>query len=556
MWFDVLIKDGYVIDGTGNPWFKADVGIKNGKIIEICNLKSAKSEKILNAKGLIVSPGFIDIHTHSCSTILLANKCESHIMQGVTTEVLDNCGTSTYPITDQNLELVQERLSSIAGGMDVTIDWRTLDDYIRKVETAGISVNAASLVGHGTVRGAVIGMEDRAPTSEELGKMKELVDEAMRHGAFGLTSGPDYLPGSYAETSELIELSKVVAKYGGIYASHIREQNLHSTVEAVRECIEIGEKAGVREIQVSHYTPMFPMWGEEEEAVKLMEEARNRGVDVAADLLFVSSARKKLNNIIPPWWRKEGSEELIKNLREPKIRKKIIYDALNEDWYAPEREKTGEIPLLNHMVKAGRWSDIKLCSLYRQKMLKNDKYIGKSLAEIADIRGVNPFDALFDLIIEEKDNVYGLCSCSQDSVRKKLIKHPLFMVATDSSCKAAAEPWIESWAQPLRDYGPYAYLLGNWVREERVLTLEEMIRKMTSFPAQILGLRDRGLIVKGMYADIVVFDKDTIEDKSTHDDPHQYPEGIEHVLVNGKMVVEEKKHTDMTPGKFLRHKYN
>jgi len=551
MWFDIVITNGFVVDGTGNPWFKADIGIKDGKITDIGDLKSAKAYRSIDAKGLFVSPGFIDTHTHSDTTLLLANRCESHIMQGVTTECVGNCGSSPYPITEKNKETICKRMSRIAGGPEIDIDWSTLDGYIRRVEKKGISINVAALVGHGTVRAAVIGMENRAPTPEELEEMKSLVDGAMQDGAFGLSSGLDYMPGCYAETGEVIEVMKVASKYGGIYASDVREQILNSFIKAVEQCIEIGEKSGARVVHTSHAKPVFPRWGDEIECMRLWEEARERGVDATADIIFPVMC-KKLSSIIPPWWRKEGSEELINKLKDPDTRKKIKHDTLTADWHARGRE-TGERPNFNNFVKAGRWGDIQLCSIYRQKMLKNEKFVGKSLAEIAELRGVDPFDAACDLIIEENDKVSGLAPGSQVSAGKILIKHPVVMAASDSSCKAATSPWTDQWAQPLRDYGTYAYLLGTWVREEHVLSLEEMIRKCTSLPARTLGLRDRGLIAEGMYADFVVFNMDTMEDKSTHEDPHQYPEGVEYVIVNGQIVVEKGEHTGKLPGKFLRY---
>jgi N-acyl-D-aspartate/D-glutamate deacylase len=562
LWFDLIIENGFVIDGTGNPWFRADIGVKDGKITDIGDLKSLGASRVIDIKNLFISPGFVDIHTHSDTVLLLAPRCDSHVMQGVTTICVGNCGSSPYPITEKNREVIRKRISRRSDWADMQLDWSTLDGYIRKIESQGVSVNVAPLVGHGTVRAAVIGMEDRSPKSGELEEMKFLVDESMRDGSFGLSSGLDYLPGCFAETDEVIELAKVSARYGGLYASHIREQNLYSHAKAVKELLKIGEMSGAR-IHCAHCRPVYPNWGQEETNIKRWDEARARGIDVTADIIFPQLIRSRLSRIIPPWWRalhdndeqkqREKTEKLIEDLKDLETRNKIKEETLTVDWYGSDREKTGEIPNFNHLVKGGFWGDIKLCSLYKKKMLRNEKYIGKSIAEIAKIRGVEPFDALCELIIEEKDNVYGLGPGVRYSSNITLIRHPVVMAASDSSCKAATKPWTDEWAQPQRDYGPYAYLLGTWVRKEHIIPLEEMIRKMTSLPARTLGLNDRGLIVKGMYADLVIFNKDTIEDKSTHDDPHQYPEGVEYVIVNGELVKEDNKHTDRLPGKVLRH---
>jgi N-acyl-D-amino-acid deacylase len=548
MWLDLVLKDGFVVDGTGNVWYKADVGIKDSKITAIGNLESAKTPRRIDIKGLIVSPGFVDIHTHSDRTLLLVNRCESMIMQGVTTECVGSCGTSFWPISELNRESIFKSLNSnIGSASKIEVDWSSLGGYIQKLEDKGISINVAAQVGHGTVRSAVLGWENKAPKQRELVEMKSLVEEAMKDGAFGLSSGLDYIPGCYADTDELIELMKVAAKYGGIYSSHVRERDLDSLKKAVLEAIIIGERSGAPKTQISH---MFQR-GKGVECLEVIENARKRGIDVTADihLAGILTNRRKLSSIIPVRWRKEGTEKLIEALNNPKSRKRIRDDCL-----MTPRKKTGVTTAgLRNLVLDGRWEEIKLVSLYQKKMLKNEEYVNLNLAEIAKLRGINPFDALFDLIIEEADNVYGSSMNTDESVRKTLIQHPAVMKATDSTCKAAALPWINTWAQSARDYGSYAYALGTWVKRDHVLSLEEMVRKMTSLPARTLGLRNRGLILKGMYADIVVFNMDTMEVKSTFKNPHQYSKGVEYVIVNGKIVIEKGRHTGKLPGRFLRH---
>jgi N-acyl-D-aspartate/D-glutamate deacylase len=290
------------------------------------------------------------------------------------------------------------------------------------------------------------------------------------------------------------------------------------------------------------------MWGEEKEALRVIDEARKHGRDVTADIHMIMVGRSKLSSIIPPWWKKQGREKLIENLKNPETRKKIKID-LVKDW-----NRTGELPLFNRIANAGQWKNIELGGLYRKKMLQNEKNIGKNIAEIARLRGIDPFDALCELIIEENDDVFGLSSgTSQESIKNMLIKHPAFAMSSDSSSKAAEEPWTKYWAESIRDYCPYTYALREWVKNAQVLTLEEFIRKSTSLPARILGLRDRGLIAEGMYADLTIFNMDTIAPMSTYDDPHQYSKGVQYVTVNGQIVVDGGKHIGKLPGKFLRH---
>jgi N-acyl-D-aspartate/D-glutamate deacylase len=547
MIFDLLIKDGFIVDGTGNVWYKADIGVTDSRITAITDLNSAKSHKVINAKGLFVSPGFIDIHTHSDRSLLLANKCESKILQGVTIECVGSCGTSVWPVTAINKDTIYKSINANLGNKEeIKIDWSTLGEFIEKVENNGISSNVVAHVGHGTVRSAVLGRENRFPSSRELEEMKSFVESSMIDGAFGLSSGLDYIPGCYAETSELIELMKVAAKYSGIYASHVRERDLGSLKKAVIEAIEIGTISGARVTQLSH---MFQR-GQGVECLEVINGARKKGIDVTADihLAGVLTNRRKLSSIIPIKWRKEGTENLIEFLKDPDYRRKIRDDCLS-----PPLKKSGVTTAgFRQLVIDGRWEEIKLVDLYRQKMMSNDKYVNLSIKEIAQIRGLEPFDTLFDIIIEERDNAYGSSVRTDESVRKILIKNPAVMVATDSSCKAACEPWTNVWSQYDRDYATYTYVLGTWVHQENILSLEEMVRKMTSLPARTLGLRDRGLLLKGMFADIVVYSLDKMRIKSTFEKPHQYPEGVEHVIVNGKIVVENGRHTDNLPGRFLR----
>jgi len=542
--FDLIIKNGLLIDGCGNPWFKADVGIVQGKITKIGKLSNAKAEEIINARGLIVCPGFIDIHTHSDLSLLINPRAESKVRQGVTTEVVGNCGLSAAPVRNTTSRLLKEQWGLEA--KEVEWNWSTFGEYLSQLEKRGTAVNVASLVGHGSVRIAVMGTDNRPPSRREMREMKALVAEAMKDGAFGLSSGLVYLPGCYAETSELIELCKVVAKHGGFYASHIRGER-ETIVEALKEAIEIGEEAKVP-VQVSHNCPKYGGHGKFDEMSKIYETARARGLEVTIDNDAHTDFGPKLSNVLPPWAQVGGNKKILERLKNPEIREKIKREIVEDKFPGP-----GYCGLVKH----GRWDRIFLF-----ECRKNTQLIGKSFEEIAKIRGVNPFDAYFDVLIEEEDEASAIFNYIEEDDVRALLKHPLMMISSDGNAIAPYGALCRIWGYSPCSYGEYPYILERYVREEGVFTLQEAIRKMTSFPAQKLGLRDRGLIREGMWADIVVFSPGKIKDNATNrfpyqfplaNYPHRYPEGIEYVLVNGQIVVAKGKHLGILSGKVLRH---
>ncbi len=548
MTLDLAIRNGFVIDGSGNPWFKADVGILARKISNIGRLDTAEIESVIDARGLVVSPGFVDIHSHSDLALLINPRAESKIRQGVTTEVIGNCGMSPAPVNKKTVHFLKDDWGLEA--KEVAWNWSTFGDYLDQLEKQGVALNVAPLVGHGTVRMAVMGVDNRPPTSEELEKMKKLVAQSMENGAFGMSTGLVYLPGCYADTSELTELCKVVAGYGGIYASHIRGER-ETIVEALKEAIEIGEKAGVP-VQVSHNCPK---WGGSEklpEMFKLYEEARARGVDVTMDNDAHTDLNPELSYILPQWAQAGGVEKVIERLMNPGIRERIKKEIVEDKYPGP-----GYCGLAKH----GRWDRI---FLFRCK--KNQDLIGKNFEEIAEIKGAkDPFDAYFDLLIEEKGDASALFNYINENDIRAVLKFHLMMVSTDGSAYApyGALGKIDGYSPC--SYGEYPYILERYVREEKIITLQEAIRKMTSFPVQKLGLKDRGLIREGMWADIVVFDIKKIRDRATSrypytfplpNFPHKYPEGIEYVIVNGQVVIEKGEHKGVLPGKVLRHQAN
>jgi len=494
--FDYVIKNGKVIDGTGNPWYKADIGIIGDKIAEIGLIPEEKGEMVIDAKGKVVSPGFIDIHTHT-EGVAKDPTAHNYIMQGVTMVVAGNCGGS--------------RIS--------------LKDFFKKLEKQGIALNFASLVGHGSVRDTVMGNEAREPSIEELEEMKKFVEKEMKAGAVGLSTGLEYTPGVYSKTDEIIELAKVVSRYGGFYASHIRDEEA-KVVESIEEAIEIGEKANIP-VEISHFKIFgVERWGHSKITVRLINEARKKGIDVTVDQYPYTAASTGLVILFPPW-ALEGKEwkERIKN---PELKKKIteyiIYRIVHE--YAGND--------LNRIQMANYPEDTSV--------------EGKGLKDILEMkrREITPENAaelVLELILEKNDAIYH--AMSEEDV-ERIIKNPATMHASDGHITE-----MNVGVPHPRNYGTFPRVLAEYVREKGIITLEEAIRKMTSMPASRIGIKDAGIILVNKRADIVVFDPLTINDKATFEKPHQYPEGIDYVLVNGEIVVDHGIITGKLPGKII-----
>jgi len=540
MSFDIVIKNGKVIDGAGNPWYRADIGIKDGKISKIGRLEEANANKETDAVGLVVCPGFIDVHSHSDGAVFFDNTLQSTIHQGITTSVLGNCGDNLAPVPPEKMEEFL-RLFAMSAPPGVEIDsipWNAFSEYLDYMERRGCVANSAHLVGFGTIRIAGgPGFEDRAPTTEELECMKSLVAEAMEAGAFGISTGLIYAPQVYAKTEEIIELAKVVAKYGGLYSSHIRGEGVN-VVNAVKEFIEIVEKSGCVGGQGSHHKIAGrSYWGSSKETLRLMEEANARGVNVTCDQYPYNRGMTSLATVLPPWVHLGGYERLLERLQNPEDHARIKKDTTEgiEGWESPIKDGGFECIYIAS-VKTEKWQDIE----------------GKNLTEITRLKGkADEWETLFDILIDEKGEVtMTIETMGEDDIRR-IMTGRYTMVGTDAS--GVAPTGVFGYGKPHpRYYGTYPRVLGKYVREERLLTLEDAIRRMTSFPAQRMGLLDRGLLREGMWADIVVFDPDRVIDKATFLEPHQFPEGIVHVLVNGEIVVENEKQTEKLPGRILR----
>jgi N-acyl-D-amino-acid deacylase len=500
--YDIIIEKGRIIDGTGGPWYKGDIAIRDERIVVIGNLKKATAARRIDATDKFVVPGFIDIHTHSDRTITRepwGPLAENSVRQGLTTIVTGNCGGSEYPIKDHLAEL--ERLNP--------------------------SINYVILVGHNTIRRLVMGMEDRPPTPEELNQMKELVAQEMESGAFGLSTGLYYTPGYYADTEEIIELAKVAAKYGGIYASHIRDESDYNIglVSAIKEAIGIGESAGIP-VQISHIKCLgTPVWKKSDEVLKVIHEARLRGVDVTADQYTYNASGTSISGALIPRWAVSGpgtsKENFLETIEDPSNLKKLHKD------------------IAANIVRRGGAS-----TLYLRSSPTNPDFVGMYLNEVAEMMGLDTVEAAIEL---QKKGGASLASFNMSEYDvDNYIKSPYIMISSDGSITEYG-----SGRPHPRSYGNWPRVLSVFVKEKGLLTWEEAIKKMTSMPANRLGLFDRGIIREGMAADMVVFCPETIKDTANFINPHQYPIGIPYVLVNGKLVVDQGKHTGVRSGKVL-----
>ena len=530
--FDIRIKNAHIVDGTGSRRFKADIGIEGSEIAEVGGLRSAKAVETIDASGLVAAPGFIDMHSHSDFTLLINPKAESKIRQGITTEVIGNCGGSAAPLNEAIKDELKKTVPILAEA-GLKLDWSTMKEYLDRLERQGLAVNVVSLVGHENVRVHAIGYANRAPIETELEEMKKKLAEAMEEGAFGMSTGLIYPPGCYAKTDELIELAKVVESYGGIYASHIRGEG-DTLFSSVKEAIEIGEKAKVP-VEISHHKAGGKTnWGKVEQTLEMINEARAKGIDVTCDVYPYTAGSFGLAAMLPHWAHEGGSKELIERLKDAKIREKISKEI---------QEGTAEWP---SPLKSAGW-DATLIA--RSK--RHPEFEGKSIAEIAQASRMSPSEFAFDLLIEENASVsvVRFAMCEEDV--KQVLQYPFSMIGSDSSTVAPYGVLGQGKPHP-RGYGTFPRVLGKYVREERVLALENAVRKMTSLPARKLGLEARGLLKEGMRADITVFNPETVLDKATYVNPHQYPKGIEYVLVNGKVILRKSAHTGALAGQALR----
>ena len=529
--FDVLIRNGHIIDGTGSPWYSGDVGIRVGRIAAIGNLSRAQAQRVIDAEGMVVAPGFIDMMGQSELTILVEPHLPSKIFQGITTEITGE-GNSVAPL---NVALVQASRIRFEH-FQITPGWRTLDQYFARLEKQGMGVNMGTFVGATQVRRFVLGDADRAPTPVQLNEMKSLVREAMLQGALGVSTALEFPPAPYASTEELIALASEAAKFGGIYATHIRTEG-EGEMAALDEAIRIGREAAIP-VEIFHIkTEGKPSFGKMPDVVAKIEAARHAGLDITADTYAYSAWANQLSAAIPPWAQDGGEAEMIKRLRDPATRASIRRDleTPSTSWENEWQEISGP-------------QDILILAVHNPELLS---LRGKTLADVAKIWNVDPMDALFDLVI--KDDAFTLVA--------------IFAISEPDIVLALQQPWVsigcDMWGtspdgplgkEPVhpRGYGTFPRVLRKYVREEKKLTLPDAIRKFTALPAQRMRLVDRGVLKQGMWADIVVFDPDHVRDLATFENPHQLAQGMEYVLVNGVPVVDGGKATNALPGKVLR----
>lgn len=520
MTYDLLIKNGKIIDGTGNAWYKADVAVEKGRIAAI-GRDLGKAETVIDGSGHIVSPGFIDIHSHSDLPALIDPMAHSKIRQGVTTEVVGQCGNSAAPLYD-SLRAYKEKYGRSGVPEDFEFNWTTMESYLKLLDKSGIALNIAAVVGHGTVRANVLGYENRDPTDTELNEMRKHIRDAMVQGAFGMSTGLIYPPSVYGKQAEITELAKVVSEYNGIYFSHIRGE-AETLLDAVVEACEIGKDGGTP-VQIAHFKASGrPNWGKVKESLALVEKYRNLGVEVTFDQYPYIASSTGLTALLPHWAHEGGAVKMLERLKDPATKERIKND-LRLNYY---------------------WSEVMVTNAK-----KHPQYNGKHIEEIAKMMGKEPFDAYVELLILENTQVPSVMfGMTEDDVRL-VMKSPYGMVGSDGSAISPTGIWEHSVPHP-RLYGTFPRVLGYYVREG-VISLQEGVRKMTGAPAQKLGFKDRGLIKEGYLADITVFDPDTIEDVATFTDPQRYAAGIPYVVVNGEIVIEKGEHTGKLPGKALR----
>ncbi|MDA9971563.1 D-aminoacylase [Gammaproteobacteria bacterium] len=499
--FNIIISNGTIVDGSGQGSYQADIGIVDDRIVKIGDLSESKSVHIVNAENLIVSPGFIDSHTHAIRGIFDVPTAESSLLQGVTTLTDGNDGTSPFPIKE----------------------------HYQKIENTRISPNWAVFVGQGTIRQEIMGLENRDPTASELSKMKLMVKEAMEEGALGISTGLFYVPGSFSSTREVIELSKVASHYGGIYISHMREEAV-DVLKSINETINIGIKAMIP-VQITHHKIIGKEnWGLSKETLKMVDNAIKDGVQVSIDQYPYTASQTSIRALIPQWAQAGGRIDLLQRIDDPKTRKLIVDEIVERILF----DRGGGHPK-NIFISKSSW---------------NTSLEGKNLAELCIERGLEPSPYNAAMVVFEIIKGGGASAVyhaiNSDDV-DLIMQHPMTSIASDGPMTVFGVG-----SPHPRTYGTFARVLGSYVRERNILSLEEAVRKMTSLPAQILSIKQRGLIKEGYYADITVFDSKTIIDKATFEDPHQYAEGIHSVIVNGVIVVEQGVHNGNKPGKVLR----
>jgi N-acyl-D-amino-acid deacylase len=528
--YDLIIRNGRIIDGTGSPWYAADVAVKNGRIAAIGRLADASAARVIDAHGLIVAPGFIDMLGQSEITLLVDPRAPSKIFQGITTEITGE-GESVAPLNDAMIRQNQ-------AGYDhyhVTVDWRTLPQYFARLEKQGIGINLGTYIGAASVREMVIGYVDRAPSRDELQRMQDLVQEGMQQGALGVSTSLQYPPAPYANTEELIALAKVAARYGGVYATHMRSEGA-GEMAALDETFRIGREARIP-VEIFHLKTGKENWGNMPVVIDHIEKARAEGIDVAADTYAYTAWSNDLASFTPPWASDGGKEKLLSRLKDPAVRTRMRKDMMtpSDKWDNAWLEIDGPEDIL---ITAVNHRDLR-------------KYQGKRLSEVAAEWHEDAIDTIFDFLIRDEAGTQIAAFGMREPDIVLALQQPWVSVGCDDGATSPEGILGVDHPHP-RAYGTFPRILAKYVREEHKLSLPDAIRKFTALPAQREHLTDRGVIKQGMWADLVVFDPEVIHDAATYENPNQFSAGMSYVLVNGTPVIAEGRMTGELPGKILR----
>lgn len=537
---DLLIKNGTIFDGTGSEPFEADIGVAGDKIAFInkvsgvrCRVSKTRGEKVIDAKGLAVAPGFIDTHAHSEFTLLADPRAEGKISQGITTEINGNCGLSAAPLYNEAAEHRENDLKELK----IKERWKTFGEYFSILESRGIALNFVTLAGHGNIRASVIGYKDKKPTFAELKKMQALSQKAIDAGAIGLSTGLIYPPGIYSDTEELIELCKVLSQKSRtsisklIYTSHMRSEG-KGLIESIKETIRIAKEANIK-VHISHIkTSGKENWDKIDEAISLINSARKRGVKVTCDRYPYTASSTDLDTILPSWTYEGGAEEELRRLKSSQVLEKIKKETLQGH---PDKDYWTKVSVSTVSLQKNKWME------------------GKTLSYISRKINKSPVDALFKILIEERLRAGAIFSSMNKDNLRRFLSLPYVMIGSDSSARSRTGLTCKGKPHP-RGFGSFPRFLGKYARDEKVMDMSEAVHKITMLPARTFGINDRGVLKKGAFADIVVFDPERIIDRATFDKPFLKPEGIHYVVVNGTPAVWKCKFTGASAGKILRGK--
>jgi len=524
---DILIKNGSVIDGTGKKEFVADVGIKDGKIVLIGKINEVNAKMVIDAKGLKVVPGFIDIHSHTDADLIINPRAESKIRQGVTTEITGQDGFSWGPLGGPEIELTRKNFLDQYGE---ELKWNTIGDFLNDFSQRKFSVNIATMVGLGTIREFIVGLDDRPANPDELKRMQLEVIKAIEEGAIGISTGLEYTPGSFASTDELIELCKVAPEKFRLYATHMRNEDNY-VLEAIDEAIEIAKRSNSR-LQISHLKVSGKSnWNKVDAVIEKIEKAVKDGLEVHADRYTYVAYHTNLSSLFPLWSRDGGTEKFLERLKDRNLQNQIRE-------YVEKKVSNLD----------GDWNGVLISSIGKEEF---KHYQGKTIQQLSEEFGMNGYETSVKILLDAENQVMMMGFGMEEKSTEKILAHPLVMISSDAGSHAPYPPMNREIAHP-RAYGTFPRAIAKYVRERKICSLEEMIKKMTSMPADKLGFNDRGRIAEDKFADIVIFDYEKIQDRATFTEPHQYPDGIPYVIVNGEVVISNYDHTGAMPGKVLR----